>query len=246
MSEFEFTIKDWAAYAAGLTDRQQWLDWASASPELPAIDPQRAPSLIEMPAMARRRLNSLGRLACQVAWWCQAQPDPAPMVFASRYGDSGRSLALLGDLVNNQPLSPTAFGLSVHNAVSALYGIARGHTGNAVAVCAGRETAGAALSEAAGLLSDGANDVLLVFYEAPLPQQYTTFHDEDLAEYAWCWRLAKPSPETPRVRLRPHGAVAISDEGETVPSTWPRGLSMLHQALRQIADARVEAEPAHV
>jgi hypothetical protein len=53
-----------------------------------------------------------------------------PLVFASRHGDVARSMDLLGALVSDQPLSPTGFGLSVHNAIAALYSIARGHRGN--------------------------------------------------------------------------------------------------------------------
>ncbi|MEY2840859.1 MAG: hypothetical protein RJB60_3158, partial [Pseudomonadota bacterium] len=52
------------------------------------------------------------------------------MVFASRYGDATRSLAMLGDLVNQQALSPSSFALSVHNAVAAIYSIARGDKGH--------------------------------------------------------------------------------------------------------------------
>ncbi|MBC7919159.1 MAG: beta-ketoacyl synthase chain length factor [Rhodoferax sp.] len=236
MLEFEFTVVDWAAYAAGLTEKMDWLAWAARSPQLPAFDAQAAPPLIEMPAMMRRRLDRVGRFACQVAWWCQQRDDSAPMVFASRYGDSERSLGLLGELVQGEPLSPTGFGLSVHNAISALYGIARGHTGNTIAVCAGRATVGAALTEAAALLADGAPEVLVVFYETPLPSLYTAFEDEDLAEYAWCWRVAKPAASGPRTR------VSVGTEGtdsprlttDTAPSTWPSGLAVLRHVLQQM------------
>lgn len=232
MLEFEFTVLDWSACAAGLGDQQAWLAWATQPPQLPAIDAQATPALTEMPAMMRRRLSPLGRYACQVAWWCQQQADSAPLVFASRYGDAAHTLTLLKELVQGQPLSPTAFSLSVHNAFSAVYGIARGHTGNALAVSAGRASVGAALVEAAALLADGAPDVLVVFYEAPLPQHYRGFHDEALAEYAWCWRISKPVASRPLVRVRVDAPSASTD---VTPSTWPSGLAVLRHVLQQLA-----------
>jgi hypothetical protein len=81
-----------------------------------------------------------------------------PLVFASRHGDVARSMDLLGALASDQPLSPTGFGLSVHNAIAALYSIARGHRGNYLALAAGQATVEAACLEAAGLLADGARE----------------------------------------------------------------------------------------
>jgi hypothetical protein len=243
--EFEFSIVAWAAYAAGLTDQQKWMDWAGQPPQLPRIDAQASPALTEMPAMMRRRLNHLGRFACQVAWWCQKQPDSAPMVFASRYGDSERSLGLLGDLVQGQPLSPTAFSLSVHNAYSALYGISRGHTGNTVAVCAGRATVGAALTEAVALLADGAPEVLVVFYEAPLPEHYTVFQDESNTEYAWCLRVANSQRSLPRIRVTV-GLESSNVSGEMTEidtTSWPSGLTVLRHLLRQMSDQDADSAP---
>ncbi|APW43109.1 beta-ketoacyl synthase chain length factor [Rhodoferax saidenbachensis] len=242
MLEFEFTVLDWSAYAAGLGNQQDWLDWAARPPQLPTIDAQAAPALTEMPAMMRRRLSPLGRYACQVAWWCQQQPDSAPLVFASRYGDAAHTLTLLKELVQGQSLSPTAFSLSVHNAFSAVYGIARGHTGNALAVSAGRASVGAALVEAAALLADGAPDVLIVFYEAPLPQHYRVFHDEALAEYAWCWRISKPVASRPLVRVRVDvPSDPIDHSADATPAAWPSGLAVLRHVLQQMAQPEVQA-----
>jgi hypothetical protein len=63
-----FNIKNWAAYAPGLHDQAAWLAWAH-DVCLPRGDD--VPVLSEMPAMPRRRLERVGRLALQVAYWCQ-------------------------------------------------------------------------------------------------------------------------------------------------------------------------------
>lgn len=189
--------------------------------------------------MVRRRVERSGRLACQVAYWCQASGAQVPMVFASRYGDATRSLAMLGDLVNQQPLSPTGFALSVHNAVSAIYAIARGDQGNAVVVAAGRATVTAALAEASALIADGAPQVLVVCYDAPLPQDYASFHDETACEFAWAWLIGPVGDEAAAAA----GEVRVSLQVEEAQApceplrNWPAGLSVLRQVLRQLADA---------
>lgn len=235
--QFEFVIVDWAAYGAGLTQQQEWLDWARAEPRLPAPLIDTMPPLAEMAPMMRRRVDRLGRLACQVAYWCQPEGLRAmPLVFASRYGDAARSLRLLGDLAQREPLSPTAFGLSVHNAVSALYSIARADTQNTVVVAAGRATVLAALTEAAALLADGAPEVLVVIYEAPLPQPYDSFEDQSAVEYAWAWRVAAPASGAAGLLAKvdvgaAEGAQSVSSDVAT--SAWPTGLAVLRHMLRQ-------------
>lgn len=237
---FEFLIRQWAAYAGALTDPAEWSDWASRPLSPPPQDTTTVPALSDMPAMMRRRIDRLGRMACQVAYWCHEPRSDVPVVFASRYGDAARSLALLGDLARGEPLSPTGFGLSVHNAVAALYSMARGDTANAVVVAAGRATVAAALTEAAGLLADGAPEVLVVYYESPLPADYACFHDEAVLDYAWAWRVAAadPSPKgSDGVRM----ALSVGEvnagmqpvaAGDAVQPPMPAGLAVLHQMLR--------------
>lgn len=236
---FDFVVRDWAACADGLITRQDWLNWAAAPAILPETWMVEVPGLPEMPAMVRRRVERSGRLACQVAYWCQASGEQTPMVFASRYGDAARSLAMLGDLVNQQALSPTGFALSVHNAVSAIYSIANGDRGNAVVVAAGRVTVTAALVEAAGLIADGSPEVLVVCYDAPLPQDYACFHDGPLCEFAWALRLASGKTTVSGVRIQ----LQVDAGPEGADPVLPAGLLVLRQVLTQLAAAPLEDSP---
>lgn len=217
----EFSVVDWSAWAPGLTSREAWRTWATA-PWLPSGDD--APSLPEVPAMQRRRIERLGRMAIQVACWCEQpddQSDRIPLIFASRHGDLARSLTLLQSLVAGEAVSPTAFGLSVHNAVAALYSIVRNNHGNYLALAAGVTTVEAACVEACGLLADGAPEVRIIVHEAVIPPLYAEFADEPDASYAWCWRLQ--SAERPGIRM---GLSWGGDaEGRPGPdSLLPRGL----------------------
>lgn len=202
----EFSVADWAAWAPGLATREQWQDWAAA-PFLP--QGEQTPALAEVPAMQRRRIERLGRMAIQTACWCEdnaGADSHVPLVFASRHGDVARSMELLGSLITDMPMSPTGFGLSVHNAIAALYSIARGHRGNYLALAGGRATVETACVEAAGLLADGAQEVRLVVYESALPSIYAEFADEPDPFFAWCWRLTAPAAGLPTLRLAWSGA----------------------------------------
>lgn len=186
----EFSVIDWAAWAPGLHDKAAWRAWADApSPQLPRGD--ETPALNEVPALQRRRIERLGRIALQTAYWCdQANVAGVPWIFASRHGDVARALQLLRTLAADEALSPTQFGLSVHNAIAALHSIATSGQGNYLAIAAGRSTAESACIEAAALLADGAPEVRVVCYDAPLADAYARFADEPEAWHAWCWRLA--------------------------------------------------------
>jgi hypothetical protein len=216
------SVKEWAAWAPGLVDQAAWSAWAQA-PWLPMGE--ETPALSEVPAMQRRRIERLGRMAIQTAFWCQrAHEGGVPMVFASRHGDVARSMELLEALVAGESPSPTTFGLSVHNAIAALYSILRGERGNYVATAGGMATVETAFIEAAALLADGAPEVLLVVYDAPLPAVYGSFADEPDAGFAWCWRLVGTDPALPTLRL---AWGAEEGEGEGVPASLPHGLDVM-------------------
>lgn len=194
-----FSVEAWSAFAPGLVSQAEWLAWAR-QPRLPEGD--EVPALAEMPAMQRRRLEKLGRMALQVAWHCQPDPEEAmPIVFASRHGDIPRTFEMLGALAREEPLSPTHFGLSTHNAIAAQYSIARQLKGNYLAVSAGAESAEAAVTEALGLLADGAPSVLVVIYDGRTPDAYAGFRDEPETDYAWAWRLVPERAGLPVLAL---------------------------------------------
>jgi len=165
-----------AAWAPGLGTAAAWAAWLAAPAPLRGDEPA-APPLSEVPAMARRRIDPLGRMALQVAYQVQDDLTPEqvqamPLVFASRWGELDRSVGLLQTLAAGEPLSPTAFSHSVHNAIGALYSIQRGVRANLSAVAAGAYSLEAGWMEALGLLQEGAPEVLLVVFDAPLPPAY--------------------------------------------------------------------------
>jgi hypothetical protein len=188
-SSIEFSIASYAAWAPGVETREAWLDWAYRRI---SIQIGSEPALRAMPPMQRRRVGFLGKMALEVAYECLGSRTNVPTLFCSRHGEVSRSVDLLRDLASNQPISPTSFGLSVHNAVGGMFSIARNDQANHIALSAGPSTIEHALIEACGLLSDGERAVLLVACDCPLPSIYSDYADAGEQPFAWAWLIEPP------------------------------------------------------
>jgi hypothetical protein len=167
--------------------------WAAWSLVPSRIDAQGEPAVAAMPAMLRRRAGFLGKMALEVAYQCLDGRSDVPAVFCSRHGEVGRALGLLDDLAGHQPLSPSAFGLAVHNASAGLFSIARSDRANHLALAAGSVTVEHAVVEACALLADGAPMVLLVAYDTALAAPLSGFADCDEQSWAWAWLMTAPT-----------------------------------------------------
>jgi len=133
----------------------------AAPPELKFIDP-----------MLRRRLGPLAKILLHVANDCAADLSGVRLVLASQHGELSYTLAMLRSLAAGEPVSPTLFSLSVHNAPAGLFSILRGERTASSALAAGEETLGHALLEAYCQLDEGEEPVLIAYGDAPLPGEY--------------------------------------------------------------------------
>ena len=219
-----FSITSQAAWAPGLETKDAWLAWAHGDS---AITGGREPPVQAMAPMLRRRAGFLGKMALEVAYQCLGEQIDVPTVFCSRHGEAARSVDLLLDLAKGEPLSPTSFGLSVHNATGGLFSIARRDHANATALAAGKSSVEHAVIEACGLLAEGEPKVLLVVYDCPLPGLYASFQDCEELPFAWAWLIEPPAQR--RIALswsRVPTAPANHDE------RLPGGLEVLRFFLR--------------
>ncbi|AIY41893.1 3-oxoacyl-[ACP] synthase [Collimonas arenae] len=181
-----FSIASHAAWAPGLGTAAAWLAWAD-KPFVIAGNSEAA--VAAMPAMLRRRAGFLGKMALETAYSCLDGRVDVPTVFCSRHGECARSVELLADLAEGQPLSPASFSLSVHNAAAGLFSIARQDQASHAALAAGSHGVEHAVIEACGLLADGAPEVLLVAYDGVLPELFQDFEDCQEQPFAWAWLL---------------------------------------------------------
>ena len=214
-----FNIAQWRAWAPGLTTLDDWRQW-SLDPTLPVIDDQ-SPDVSFLPAMQRRRLSRLARMAFSVAWPLAEGQGQLPLVFVSRHGETPRTFEILGDLANNQPLSPTQFSLSVHNAVIGLWSILRGDTSEMTALAAAGDGLEHGVMEAATLLAEGAPAVLLVVTEEQPPIPYAPWIDDVPFPYALGLLL------TPGDEWQLELTADRSKEQPRHQSPWPHALNLL-------------------
>lgn len=153
------------------------LSWAAWSREhLQPEDSTAGLDLQYIDALTRRRLGNLSRMALHVAGRCIGDVPQVRTVFASRHGELHRTMDMLAMLARSEPLSPTAFGLSVHNAAAGIFTIARHDRSSATAIAAGEDTFTYALLEAhVQIQSDPDRPVLVVYADEPLPHEYSGY-----------------------------------------------------------------------
>ncbi|WP_211468245.1 beta-ketoacyl synthase chain length factor [Collimonas silvisoli] len=229
-----FSVVSDAAWAPGLDTAAAWRAWAD-NPYVIRGDGEAA--VARMPAMLRRRAGSMGKMALEAAYRCLDGRIDVPTVFCSRHGECVRSTELLTDLAQGQPLSPTSFSLSVHNAAAGLFSIARQDHASHTAVAAGHSGVEHAVIEACGLLADGAAEVLLVVYDGMLPEVFHEFQDCQEQPFAWAWLMQEASAESGAVISLSWDSQAGDEpsamQQELSSCRQPDGLEVLAFYLRQ-------------
>ena len=217
-----FNIAAWRAWAPGLDSVADWQAW-SQQPSIPAPS-DAAPDVSFLPAMQRRRLSRLARMAFSVGWPLAEGREALPLVFISRHGETPRTFDILSDLAAEQPLSPTQFSLSVHNAIIGLWSIMRGETSEMTALAAAGDGLEHGLLEACALLNEGAPAVLLIVTEEQPPQAYAHWIDD------------VPFPYAVGLLLTPGEQWQLSLTPQNCPpatAPWPHALNLLRHLFNE-------------
>jgi hypothetical protein len=162
-------VESWAAWAPGLESAPQWRDWARAPAPLAGDG---APKLEFLPAMQRRRCDAASRLVLEVAHACCPPERLARVrvVVASRHGPFATMVSLLDDLARGEPLSPTRFAHSVHNAPAGQLSIFARDPSPSTSLAACADSFAHGFLEALAFLErDPSSPVLLVYADEPAP-----------------------------------------------------------------------------
>lgn len=177
-------VRSWAAWSPGLEDRGAWRKWCDDPKELQC---EGCPDAQFLPAMLRRRCSALARIMLTAAFDCCGEDERRRVatVFASRHGNINESIELLERLARHQPLSPTRFSHSVHNAQAGLFSIAADNREASSSIAAQEDTFGSGWLEALTLLARApGRPVLLVVGDVPLAATFAALVDEPEASYA--------------------------------------------------------------
>lgn len=122
-----------------------------------------------IPPLDRRRLSRAAKCAFDLTRRFNALD--MPVVFSSHEGEINRCFELQNTLAKGEPLSPTSFSLSVHNAVSSLLGIGMKNRCEISAISAFAPLE-YALIQAHLLLDSGFERVLTLAYCETIKQEY--------------------------------------------------------------------------
>ncbi len=211
----EFTVKNWAA-------------WPPSSQTANHISQKEL--LASIPGMLKRRLTPLARTVFSATIHCLPEGNSdIPLVFSSTHGELAKSLTMMEQLEQGEEISPTAFSLSVHNAIAGLFSMAFHDQNQTTVIAPGKEGLCAAFIETAGLLQEGHEKILLVFYDEPLPEFYPAepFQLSYPRESALALLITQPD-KNKGLRIKLSQSVQYGYEGEQ-PVQLPRLVQFLAQ-----------------
>ncbi|KXI29331.1 beta-ketoacyl synthase chain length factor [Paraglaciecola hydrolytica] len=176
-----FNIAKCVAWASGLATPEDWSRWQKG---LLVMQAELAlPPLADIPAMQRRRLSPFAKIAlhCAIEASGSAQSD-IPVVFSSRHGDLHRTTGLIEDIAQGKDLSPTQFGLSVHNAAVGLFSIFSGNQAPISAIAAGQSSFMVGLIDSvAKLKANKLPRILYVYCDLVVPECYSQYVEHDVS-----------------------------------------------------------------
>lgn len=203
MSTINFNIVNWSAISPGLIEQEAWQQWLHDGKCWPVL--LTAVPFDNIPAMMRRRMSMLSKLAVQVAINVSNEQQIDYVIFSSRHGELTRTSQLLNHVIAGQSASPMAFSQSVHNTAVGLFTIATKQTIPSTSVSACLHSVHAAMIEAAAYLSaHPTHHVLVVDIDEPLPEMYAVYERSSFNGYAFgmvlaagdqyqlCWHSKQP------------------------------------------------------
>lgn len=172
----KLALQAWSAWSPDKTRPADWQAWA--------LDRQFStesgqPDISSVPAMQRRRMSSLSKMAFATASACSGSLTVKPAcIFASRHGELKRTVKIIEGLVRLEDVSPADFSLSVFNTALGLYSIFMQNKSPSTMVVGGEDTFGSALIEARTWLGRfPETPVLLVYFDEPLPEPLSPMED---------------------------------------------------------------------
>ncbi len=151
---------------------QKWSVWPPVDSNQQEEKQAQIELLSSIPKMLKRRLSPLARVVFCAAIPCIPENNQFPSVFSSTHGELAKSFAMMELIEAGEDISPTAFSLSVHNAIAGLFSMVYKNNRESTVVAPGEEGLAAAFIEALGLLQEGEDEVLIVLYDEPLVTFY--------------------------------------------------------------------------
>ncbi|GAA0545820.1 beta-ketoacyl synthase chain length factor [Rheinheimera aquimaris] len=206
--------------------------WAMWMPPKHNDDTSLFPELKQVPAITRRRLSKLTKLAFDVALQAAEQQcdEPLPTIFASRHGDLHKTLMLLQQLGNGEELSPSQFALSVHNAISGQFSIYSQNQADSNAIAAGADSLHYAVLDAAARFraEPKLSQQLIVYADEAIPEPYQAFCQDPSTSVALALLLHRTQGQPV------HFTLCADNDSEAEPDQAIKLLPFLQQQSQQL------------
>lgn len=169
--EFDFVVRKWNAWVPGFNNQEYR---QNQQDNRHTFQTEKASLPAHVPKALQRRLSPLARAVFNATDGC-VDDVTTPIVFSSAHGEVNKSLEMLKDMQRGEEVSPTAFSLSVHNAISGLFSIANNNHQEITVLAPGQDGIAMVFLEALGILQERRNntdEVLIVLYDEPLSDFY--------------------------------------------------------------------------
>ncbi len=137
------------------------------------------PDVSFVPAMMRRRMTNLEKIAMGLGCQIAPQTTDYSVVFASQFGEWNQTVQLIKQFYSDKEMSPAGFSNSVHNAAAGVFSLLTKNTNSYTSIAAGENTLEMAILQA--LLAK--NDVLVIFAGEHCPEMYDPVFNGDKRAY---------------------------------------------------------------
>ena len=137
-----------------------------------AID-GRSADLSFLPPKLKKRLTPSISMALEVAYQCIGDEHAnIRSVYCTRYGEYARTYQMLNTLINDSMVSPASFSLSTHNVPLGIQAVNTGNTAASSTVSSLGATLENGFLEAAMMVQQYAEPILMIYVDVPLPESY--------------------------------------------------------------------------
>jgi hypothetical protein len=218
---FSFSIENWFALSAGLSNKDDWLLWSQKNQHDWSLP---IPKSNRLPMMQARRMSSSSRLAVEVGLELVNDGSFDLAIFTSRHGELEKTYKILSALSQNRDISPTDFALSVHNTTAGLLTIIANQTIPITSLSAHSDSFQQGLIEALPVLNQGKKKVLLIDFDGIIPEPYQTDIKQLLPIYAVGYVLTTGSEIN---------CQSIEKTSEVYHSEYPQSIAFLHAYLNK-------------
>ncbi|MCL2043171.1 MAG: beta-ketoacyl synthase chain length factor [Treponema sp.] len=190
MKHNEIYISRFSAWAPGMENAKEWEEWAAGRREMSCAS--ESPKIEFTDSMFRRRLSQISKMTIQVVHDILPVKKETKMIFLSFRGELSRQFKINKMQIESGSFLPAAFSFSVFNAPAALASMALDLKGGYTAVYPINNSIKAGLIAAAAMLNTGtADELVLVYADEEVPEEYSCFVTEPLPPFAFSLLLSR-------------------------------------------------------